>query len=217
MFVVEIVKKTGSRSRYLKDDDSLSVAKKDAVQLSRDVAELSANRIAKQLGLTRDCVVVRTKESILSRTNNKFGAVRCWWHEASKTISDSEPISESIRFDSHFEAKCYKVLRQKYPRLAIARQYPLLIKNQTKRYDRLDWKVDFRVHTDAERFNIEAKGIPLPEFKRNLQYLEFFNRDEYLRTWIVCENSQKIDKHIRALSFKEFCYKLNNNELQMRG
>ncbi len=217
MFVVEIIKKSGSRSQYLRADDSLSIAKKDAAEFSKDTAELSANRIAQILDLPRSMVIVRTKQSLAQRTNNKYGAVQCYWHEASRSICDEKPLSESIRFDSHFEARCYKVLRAKYPRLAVARQHPLLIKSQTKRYDRLDWKVDFRVHTDDMRFNIEAKGIPLPEFKRNLQYLEFFNRDEYLRTWIVCENSQKIDEHIRAISFKEFAYKVHRDDFGVRG
>ena len=213
MFVVEIKQVSSKRVAYLAEGDRLTYATKEAIQLEKDEAELAKIRASKIYDLSFDSLFVKTADSIRKSTNNKYGAKVAYYCESTASIFDTEPMGASIRFDSTFEARVYQVLRRHFPKTSICRQYPLMIKPRTKTYKEIDWKVDFYVNHEKVKCWVEAKGIALPEFKRNLQYLQYFNHDAWFQTYIVCQDSTKIDDKKRALSFKEFCYKLANKEL----
>jgi hypothetical protein len=213
MFVVEIKPLSGSRSKYVGEGNLLTLAKKEALTFDKDTAELTKKTICILHGFSAQNVFVVDESKIRKSTNNKYGAKIAYWDEFRREIVDVQPERDFKRFDSIFEAKVYQLLRQKYPKNNVVCQYPLRIKPATAKYKELCWAVDFAVTHEKTRFYVEAKGLALPEFRRNLQYLQFFNDVAWNNTYIVCETSTRIDQQVRALSFKEFAYKLSNNQL----
>lgn len=111
--------------------------------------------------------------------------------------------SDVIYFDSTFECEVYRKLICLVGCENVKVQIPLQIKPPTSNYPAIHWRCDFRILKPShprEYINVEAKGIPTREFKRNLQYLELFSPDEFSRLMIIqCgKNIQSIDTCIKS-------------------
>lgn len=185
-----------------------------ASRFTKDDAEMAKRHAEEYYQLPGNLIFVRNLDDVLKPARNKFGAKAVWYDNLTGLIHDAEVPGDVIRFDSTIEAKVYQFLRTQYPRTAIARQYHLMIKPSTKFYDRLDWRVDFRVALEGKYLNIEVKGLALPDFKRNLQFLQCFNHYEWERTIIVSSEAQKIDAHKTAYSFNQFCLLFSKQEIR---
>lgn len=95
---------------------------------------------------------------------------------------------DTIRFDSTFEFTVYQKLTTLVGIRNIEMQVPLLIKPGSGAYPELAWKCDFRIYRQnnlCDWLNVEAKGLPTREFKRNLQYLELFSPHDYKRLMVI--------------------------------
>lgn len=209
MFVVQIKKKGWVKASYCAFLDEISYARKDANKYTREGAEMAAKRMRQKHNLREEEIFVVSLEEAMRTKTNKFGAIPTWYREADGQLYDTQPLSESKRFDSKIEAKVYQALRREFRREHVVAQYPLMIKPATKLYKQLDWLVDFRVHSDQVLLNIEVKGLALPEFKRSVQFLQACNHNEWARLIIISEEAKPIDKHLNAISLNHFLRNLN--------
>jgi hypothetical protein len=111
-----------------------------------------------------------------------------------------------ILFDSKYEVRIYQKLLNLFSSSQIRRQIPLLVKPPSSVYPPLYWKVDFGIETGPEwplpEIYIEAKGFVTTEFKRQLNYLNYFSPKIWERLLIVSERKQIIDKQVRQCSAK---------------
>jgi hypothetical protein len=116
---------------------------------------------------------------------------------------------DCVYFDSRFELRVYQLLRHYFRREAILIHHPLLIKPGTERYAPLYWKIDFVVDctingNGKQLMLIEAKGIRFPDFKRNVQYLEYFQASMYQRLLVVGEHQpERVDKVLKTITMSE--------------
>jgi hypothetical protein len=105
-------------------------------------------------------------------------------------------------FPSKLEARVFLILRKVIGVKNFTSQFAVEVKPKTEVYKPIYWKVDFKIH---EPFTlIEAKGESLPEFKRNLQYLQFFNPINFGQLIVVKTEREKIDSAIYSMGLKEF-------------
>lgn len=200
-----LVKINTDPTKYLSPILAFEPTKKYAqkYQSKQDASEAINRAIKKYNSPAEMFEIIEEKK----KTKSKYNSIRCWVTRETCQIYDSEQPN-SIVFDSIFEAKVYQVLAQDENKYKIARQYPLLIKPETRLYKKLEWAVDFYIY-DPECPNqkflyIEAKGISQPEFIRNLQYFQFFNQKAFDNLIVVTKEGGKIDKNIKSISLKEF-------------
>lgn len=109
--------------------------------------------------------------------------------------------ADLIYFPSTFEYLVYQELKTLVGEQRLHLQVPLKIKPATTIYPELVWHCDFRVYSkdNANYVNFEAKGDATREFKRNLQYLEFFSPDEFSRLMVVGKNNcQWLDSKVHT-------------------
>ena len=118
--------------------------------------------------------------------------------------------SHYYRFDSQHEFKVYLELCRMYGEENVERQYPIKVLPSSKCYPRgLTWKVDFTVCTKKKGtclfYNVEAKGLFLPEFGKTLAMLERHDRNSFYQTKIVFPNKIPTEnKVVKALSKTDF-------------
>lgn len=119
---------------------------------------------------------------------NKYQANPCYFSPSLGIVTNQKISLDAIYFASRFELRVYQRLCDSFGIKNVKTQVPLLIKPESKNYPRLVWHCDFRVMkptSDDEYVNVEAKGFLTPEFKRNLQYLEFFSPYDFDRLMLV--------------------------------
>jgi hypothetical protein len=218
VFVVEVRLEGAKRPKYAGQNDSVETGAKKAVLYDKDNAENCKRRLI-ALGFTPSSVFIRNKED-LKKKSNLFGAKPIFWHERSQRLVEEKPLGVYRWFGSTIEGRVYQLLRMHCSALEITCQYPLEVKPKTKKYPAIDWRVDFSVLVPAKATagqrttrHVEVKGIALPDFKRNVQYLQFFNPVAFSRLIIVGEETAKIDDNLTQLSFAHFKHLLEKGEL----
>lgn len=110
---------------------------------------------------------------------------------------------DAIFFASTFEFEVYQQLLLLVGKQNLELQVPIKIKDKTDAYPAIYWRCDFRIRkpfSRGEYLNIEAKGIPTREFKRNIQYVELFSPNEFKQLLIIGgENSPaRIDRRVQV-------------------
>lgn len=216
MYIVEIRLEGAKRPKYAGLNDSVEIGVKKAQLHDKDSAENCKRRLI-ATGFRAESIFIRNKDDLKKKTN-LFGAIPAFWCEKSQRLVTEKPLGEHKWFGSTIEAEVYQFLRQHYRRVDIFCQYPLLVKPASKRYPAIDWRVDFKITWRDEsgmlkyRY-IEVKGIALPEFLRNIQYLEYFSPDDYSKLIIVGGETKQIDQNISQHSFAHFQHLVRKGEV----
>lgn len=109
---------------------------------------------------------------------------------------------EGVRFDSKWELSVYLFLRGYIPKLNIKIHEKILIKPQTCNYPAKYWKCDFVIRWANKQLLIEAKGIPTPDFKRQLQLIDSNYPDLIPLIRIVTTDSIRIDERFQSFTPK---------------
>ena len=138
---------------------------------------------------------------------NKYYAKPVIWDSATKKLV-SGSNQNTIHFASTFEFEVYRELVRLVGVRNLKLQVPLRIKEATGIYPELWWRCDFRIYRSnnlSDYLNIEAKGLPTREFKRNMQYLEAYSPIEFDRLLVIASDAKDcyIDKHVQAWSLPE--------------
>lgn len=94
--------------------------------------------------------------------------------------------NESIIFDSAFEFECYRILRTIDS--AIKCHYPVLIKEQTKNYPAIKWRVDFYLPTHDVFF--ESKGYVTKDFILRLKMLDARDSETYSKVNFIVPSAK---------------------------
>lgn len=144
---------------------------------------------------------------------HKYLAKPVYYHPTLDLICKSRQTKDAIYFDSTFEYRVFRELVNLAGFNNVDRQVPLLVKPGTKSYSSLHWKCDFRVYKSRdsnEYLNIEAKGMLTPEFKRNLQYLEYFGPGNFEKLIVIADKSYWVDKCVQTWELKEALTYLKN-------
>ncbi|MGL6339183.1 MAG: hypothetical protein ACRC80_08590 [Waterburya sp.] len=178
------------------------IARKEAFEYSSESdAKLASMQISQKSNIPIDRFSVIPKE----KNANKYGSKPVCVFPDSDVLyeySAGNKPAEAEWFGSKLEANTFLLLRKYFDRKNIHLQYPVLIKPKTSFYPKLEWKVDFCVR---EPFTlIEAKGIALPEFKRNVQYFQYFNQQQFSCLTVVGDTREKIDSAITKITLDEF-------------
>lgn len=140
-------------------------------------------------------------------SGNKYGAKPVIWDTASKQIVNGSNRN-TIYFDSTFEFEVYRELLALVGVRNLKLQVPIKIKDATAVYPEIYWRCDFRIckgNNLSNYLNIEAKGLPTREFKRNMQYLEAYSPSEFERLLVIAQTPKHcyIDKQIQAWSLRQ--------------
>lgn len=95
---------------------------------------------------------------------------------------------EDLRFDSIWEYKCFKVLREFYPLEAIGIHEPVTVQPEYGRHPEIKWKVDFTIYTPLDRDDsiplyVEAKGLWSIGFYEKLKLFKKFYPDKF--DWLI--------------------------------
>lgn len=134
--------------------------------------------------------------------STKYRAKHVYW-DASKRIVIAPEVAKELqaknnnkrpdyiwRFDSQHELKVYRELVRMFGADRIIRQYTVEIVPESRCYPNgRKWRVDFAVIGNHRLFPyqwlVEAKGAFLPEFAVTLSFLEQFNINAFIRTFII--------------------------------
>lgn len=139
-------------------------------------------------------------------SGGKYGAKALFYNPQTQTTSAFKEHADCLYFASTWEFKVYRELCHLVPMECIKLQHGLTVKPATAKYPKLEWKCDFAL-VPTERFKnqffllVEAKGLSTGEFKRNLQYLEFFQPEMYKNLVIVRDEPLplKVDKNLSTI------------------
>ena len=139
----------------------------------------------------------------------KYGSKALFYNPRTGTTSAFKDTPECLFFASTWEFRVYRELCHLVPQECIKLQYPLVVKPATEKYPKLEWRCDFAL-APTEKFQnqffllVEAKGLSTGEFRRNLQYLEFFRPDEYKNLVIVRDERlpRKVDKNLSTIDLE---------------
>lgn len=125
-----------------------------------------------------------------TKKRNKYGAEGLWYSRLTNCIYDFKALPDCVYFGSKWEHRCYMAVRQIIPDECISLHETIPMKPATERYRAMGLNVDIVTrptvnHSWVPYVLIEPKGIPTSEFKRNLQFLEFFNPEAYSRLLVI--------------------------------
>jgi hypothetical protein len=216
-YIIQIKLQNGKVAQYIGLNDKTVRALKNAQIFDKDNAENCKRRLFAN-GYQGD-IFILDKAEVSKKKENLFGAVPIYWDESRQILVKEKPQSLDCKwFGSTIEGQVYQILRNQYPKNSVICQYPLQIKPPTKAYKGIDWRCDFRLSArdfQGKLFlrNVEVKGLALPEFRRNIQYLQFFNPDEFSRLIIVGSETKKIDDNICQFSLAHFQHLITTGKL----
>lgn len=156
----------------------------------------------------------------------KYSAKHVYWDAKKQVVLNVHDVeiyrckgklrlpSHYYRFDSQHEFKVYLELCRMYGESNVERQYPVKILPKGKCYPKgLTWKVDFTVCSKEKGqnlfYNVEAKGLFLPEFGKTLAMLEQCEPVDFKSLRIVFPNKIPTEnKVVKALSKSDFASNL---------
>jgi hypothetical protein len=169
---------------------------------SREQAEFTAKAYCKKYKWSENQLIIKDSKAAKSKQLNH----PVWIYPNDDDLYDAVAGKERPNgveyFPSKLEARVFLILRKVIGVKNFTSQFAVEVKPKTEVYKPIYWKVDFKIH---EPFTlIEAKGESLPEFKRNLQYLQFFNPINFGQLIVVKTEREKIDSAIYSMGLKEF-------------
>lgn len=155
-----------------------------------------------------------------TKKRNKYGAEGVWYSRSTNCIYDFKAIPDCVYFGSKWEHRVYMAVRQIIPDECISLHEIIPMKPATERYKAIGLNVDIVLHPSVKypwvpHVLIEPKGIPTPEFKRSLQFLEFFNPEAYSRMLVVGDYEPlKIDERMTTVPLHQLLIFLQSFQLK---
>jgi hypothetical protein len=200
-FKIQVFIEGLKRDKWVGIDGLVGSQKEAQVFDSRTTAEIVIDSYVKNYRMHSRQFIIKDKDQARSKYNNQ----PCWIFVNSDKIIDAvagQKPENAEYFPSRLEAKTYLILKKVFGIKNFTSQFAVEVKPKTPIYPAIYWKVDFKVHEPFVL--IEAKGENLPEFKRNLQYLQLFNPVEFGQLIVVKTEREKIDSAIYSMGLKEF-------------
>jgi hypothetical protein len=141
----------------------------------------------------------------MKKRGNKYGAEGVWYSRSTNCIYEFKSLPDCVFFGSKWEHRVYMAVRQIIPDECISLHEVFPMKPATEKYKAMGLNVDIvtrpsLVHAWVPFILIEPKGIPTPEFKRNLQFLEYFNSEAYSKLLVIGDYEPlKIDERVSTI------------------
>ena len=148
-------------------------------------------------------------------SHNKFGAKGAFYCRRLHAVREIKCCTSCNYHPSQLELSIARFLDETLPPGNWETHVGFLVKPATKRYPEIQWKADFHVfpnlkHPKIPRMIVEAKGVALKDFLRNLQYLEYFNSHALEQVIIVGTKAKKIDEFLYQVTTDQFKLKLKS-------
>jgi hypothetical protein len=147
-------------------------------------------------------------------TLNKYNAKGVYYSPSTQQTYPMRALPDCLFFGSQWEFKVYQCLAYTLtiPGECLILQSELLLKPATAKYPAMTWRCDFEVKPTEKYpfipgFLVEAKGIPTPQFKRDIQFFEYNYQESFHRLLVVGDHpSEKIDKNIRTITMNDLIF-----------
>ena len=155
-----------------------------------------------------------------SKKRNRHGAEGLYYSLSTNCIYDFKALPDCEYFGSKWEHRVYMAVRQMVPDECISLHEIIPMKPATERYKPMGLNVDIVTRPSASHpwvpyLLIDPKGEILPEFKRNVKLLEYFNPEAYSKLLVVGDYEPlKIDQYLSTIQLHTLLNFLQSHKLK---
>lgn len=132
----------------------------------------------------------------------KYGNQRFFYCPRTHRKSVERIESTDIYFQSQFELETYQVIARFVPHDNLVLQFPVIVKPHTDVFKRIEWRIDFLIADHRCPMLVETKGMETEEFKRNVEYFQYFNPDLYEQLMFI-SNKPLAFPHLHTFTIGE--------------
>lgn len=155
-----------------------------------------------------------------AKRGNRHGAKGLYYSRSTNCIYEFKALPDCEYFGSQWEHRVYMAVRQMVPDECISLHEIVPMKPQTSLYPAMGLNVDIITRPTASHpwvpfILIEPKGEVLPEFRRNIKFLEYFNPEAYSKLLVVGDYEPlKIDDRVSTIQLHTLLNFLQSHKLK---